>query len=101
MQEVARYNSGFKYILTAVDCFNRFALCESLKTKKPEEIAVAFTESLKKREKIVTEANTLLNYDRSVRKLLLRNLTWIKDIKGKLDDVKLRRIKACLNDMLL
>jgi transposase InsO family protein len=38
MQKFSRQNSGYKYLLTAIDCFSRYAYAEPLKSKKPEEI---------------------------------------------------------------
>ena len=41
MQKFAEFNDGVKYILTAIDCFSRYAFSIPLKSKKPKEIIEA------------------------------------------------------------
>ena len=41
MQKFAEFNDGVKYILTAIDCFSRYAFAIPLKSKKPKEIIEA------------------------------------------------------------
>ena len=43
MQKFAEFNDGVKYILTAIDCFSRYAFSIPLKSKKPKEIIEAMT----------------------------------------------------------
>ena len=42
MQKVSRVNKGFKYILTVIDCFSRYAFAEPVKNKNGNEIKRAF-----------------------------------------------------------
>lgn len=42
MQQLARYNSGYKYILTVIDILSRFAWARPLKSKQGVEVANAF-----------------------------------------------------------
>ena len=39
---LSRYNSGYRFILTVIDIFSRFAWARPLKTKKGNEVAAAF-----------------------------------------------------------
>ena len=43
MQLIARYNNGYKYILTVIDILSRFAWARPLKSKQGVEVATAFT----------------------------------------------------------
>ena len=43
MQKYAKYNKGFRYILTCIDCFSRFAWARPLRTKRGPEIVQAFS----------------------------------------------------------
>ena len=38
MQRLARFNSGFRYVLLVIDVFSRFVWCEPLKNKKGEVV---------------------------------------------------------------
>ena len=42
MQNFSKFNSGFKYILTAIDCFSKFLYAFPLKNKTPFEIIKVF-----------------------------------------------------------
>lgn len=42
VQSLARYNNGYKYILTCIDVFSKFAWARPLKNKKGETILEAF-----------------------------------------------------------
>ena len=35
MQKFAEYNEGYKYILTVIDCFSRYAMAIPIKSKVP------------------------------------------------------------------
>ena len=67
MQKFAEFNDGVKYILTAIDCFSRYAFAVPLKSKKPKEIIEAMTTVLKEYKiplKIFTDKGTeFLNKD--------------------------------------
>lgn len=41
MQELAKYNSGYRYIMTIIDCFSRFLWAVPLKNKSGPEVAAA------------------------------------------------------------
>jgi transposase InsO family protein len=47
MQSLARHNQGYKYMLTVIDIFSKFAIVKPLKSKKPSEIIGAFDEIFK------------------------------------------------------
>jgi len=38
LQKFSEFNKGFKYLLTAVDCFSRYGFAVPLKTKRPVEV---------------------------------------------------------------
>jgi Integrase core domain/Chromo (CHRromatin Organisation MOdifier) domain len=42
MDKFAEYNDGWKYLMTVIDCFSRYAFAIPLKSKKPTEIVDAF-----------------------------------------------------------
>jgi hypothetical protein len=42
MSKLARYNSNFRWMLTIVDCWSRFAWAVPIKTKKGELVMTAF-----------------------------------------------------------
>lgn len=46
MQQLARYNNGYKYILTVIDILSRFAWARPLKSKQGREVADAFVNIL-------------------------------------------------------
>lgn len=48
MQSVSNYNSGFKYILVAIDAFSKFAWAFPLKKKSKEDVYNCFQTLLKK-----------------------------------------------------
>jgi len=41
MQQESKHNEGYKYILTVIDIFSRYAWAEPLKTKSPQHVMVA------------------------------------------------------------
>ena len=45
----ARQNSGFKYILTVIDCFSKYAWAVPLKSKRAKDVATAMEKILKER----------------------------------------------------
>ena len=47
MQKFAEFNKGFKYILTVIDCFSRYAMAYPLKSKKPEEVIEGLSKGFK------------------------------------------------------
>ncbi|MDI9312367.1 MAG: DDE-type integrase/transposase/recombinase [Limnohabitans sp.] len=73
MQEFSRYNNGYKYILTVIDVFSKFAFAKPLKTKSSKEVLLNFKRIFKTRKplKIQTDNgkefknNDLLNYLKS------------------------------------
>lgn len=42
MQDIASKNNGYRYILTVIDIFSRYAWARPLKSKRGEEVAAAF-----------------------------------------------------------
>jgi hypothetical protein len=57
MQQFSRQNSGFKYILTVIDCFSKFLFAFPIKTKKTLEIIEVFKSIFEKRKpmKLMTD----------------------------------------------
>ena len=47
VDKLAKYNSGLKYLLVAVDCLSRYLRVEPLKTKYATETAEAFKKTIK------------------------------------------------------
>ena len=48
MRDLRRFNSGYQYILLAIDVFSRYAHAWPLRTKKPEEIIAALKKLFRK-----------------------------------------------------
>ena len=48
MKSLEKYNDGYKYLLTCIDVFSRYAWAIPVKNKTPESITAAFQEILKK-----------------------------------------------------
>ena len=48
MKALDKYNDGYKYLLTCIDVFSRYAWAIPVKNKTPESITAAFQEILKK-----------------------------------------------------
>ena len=46
LQNLSRYNKGYKYLLTCVDIFNKYAFVLPLKTKQGQELVKAFQKTL-------------------------------------------------------
>jgi len=44
MQNLAKHNNGYKYIITVIDCLSRYKWARALKNKTPSEVIRAFTE---------------------------------------------------------
>jgi hypothetical protein len=47
MQEFAKENEGYKYLLTEVDCFSKYAWATPIKNKNVDEIIEAFNKIFK------------------------------------------------------
>ena len=47
MDDFAKYNRGYKYILVCIDVFSRFAWARALKFKKSADVTTAFTDIIK------------------------------------------------------
>ena len=47
MQKFAEFNDNFKYLLTCIDCFTRFAFAIPLKSKKPVDVVEAMSQIFK------------------------------------------------------
>lgn len=45
--DLAKFNNGFRYLLTVIDCFSKFAWAIPTKTKDGPTIAIAFTDLFK------------------------------------------------------
>ncbi len=43
LQKFSEFNDDFKYLLTAIDCFSRYAFAIPLKSKKPKEVIEAIS----------------------------------------------------------
>ena len=52
MSSLADYNNKFKYLLTCIDCFSKYAWVECLYSKSGSEIANAFQRIFKKDNRI-------------------------------------------------
>src|SRR5207249_343200 len=50
MRKYADDNNGYKYLLTVIDCFSKYAWAVPLKSKQSHEIINAFTEIFKFRK---------------------------------------------------
>ena len=48
MDQLSKWNKGFKYLLTVIDVFSKFAWVKSLKDKKGSSITAAFADIIKK-----------------------------------------------------
>ena len=48
MDKLSKWNKGFKYLLTVIDVFSKFAWVKSLKDKKGSSITAAFADIIKK-----------------------------------------------------
>ena len=51
VQSLAKYNNGFKYLLTCIDPFSRYGFCEPLKDKKASTVLQGFKNILRKAKK--------------------------------------------------
>ena len=51
VQNLSRYNKGYKYLLTCVDIFSKYAWVVALKTKQGQELLKAFQTILSSRRK--------------------------------------------------
>lgn len=51
MQKLAKYNKGYKYVLTIIDVFSKYAWAIPIKTKSNENVTVAFKKVLAKGKK--------------------------------------------------
>ena len=61
MTNVSAHNDGYRFILTCVDCFSRYAWCRTLKNKSSQSVTVAFASVLEER---VLHKPTYLQCDR-------------------------------------
>jgi transposase InsO family protein len=50
MQNIAKYNKGYKYILIAIDIFSRYTWAIPVKSKSAKDISEAFVQLLKDRK---------------------------------------------------
>ena len=46
-QKFAKFNNGYKFLLTCIDCFSKYAFVKCLKSKKTIEVSQAMEEILK------------------------------------------------------
>ena len=68
VDKLAKYNSGVKYLLIAVDCLSRYLRVEPLKTKYATETAEAFKKMFKhKQPKVPVSLKLSLEYTRELR----------------------------------
>ena len=51
MQELRKFNDGYGYILTVIDCFSKFAWAVPIKTKSAKDMVQAFTDLLDQHRK--------------------------------------------------
>jgi len=58
MQNVAKYNDGYRYILCSIDVFSRYATCIPVKNKTGTIIAEAITQILKSLKLPLTHCQT-------------------------------------------
>ena len=61
VQNLSRYNRGYKYLLTCIDIFGKYAWVVPLKTKQSQELVKAFQKILasgRKPSKLQTDQGT-------------------------------------------
>ena len=58
MSALARYNNGYRYILTVIDLFSRYAWARPLKTKQGQEVAAAFADIFQRDGRIPKRVQT-------------------------------------------
>lgn len=46
MKAIKKYNDGYCYILTVIDCFSKYAFARPVKTKQADQVAKAFEDIL-------------------------------------------------------
>ena len=66
MQQLAKNNENYRYLLTCIDVFSKFAWVEPLRSKKASEVAQAFLRILKKGRKcwyLMTDGGTEFKSD--------------------------------------
>lgn len=75
IQNISKFNDGFKYLLTVIDTFTRYAFCKALKDKKGSTVLEAFKTILDEaKEKPLT-----LSFDRGAEFINLSFQNFCKD----------------------
>ncbi len=89
MQRLAKYNDGYKYLLTCYDVFSKFGWAEPIKDKKGTTVAAAFQRIIKKGRKpwwLLTdkgkECTSKEFQDLMVKKFIIHYTTQSPDIKA-------------------
>lgn len=57
MRSLAKYNDDYRYLLTVIDLFSKFAWAEPLKSKKAEDVIKAFNVILKNRKPLKVQSD--------------------------------------------
>lgn len=75
MSSLARENSGYRYILTCIDVFSRFAAAVPIKTKKAADVLSAFKKVLKKMSR--TKKPKFVHSDKGTEFMNKHFQTWL------------------------
>jgi Integrase core domain/Chromo (CHRromatin Organisation MOdifier) domain len=87
MRQYSRFNKGYKYILTIIDCFSKYLIVFPLKIKSKFEIIKCFKKLFKKRKPIKLQSDRGGEFDNNLFRNLCRinkvNFFTTKDVKLK------------------
>jgi len=99
MQEFAKGNNGYRYLLTIIDCFSKYAWAIAIKNKTADEIVNVFQRIFKKRKpkKLQTDkGKEFINY--KLQNLLQKNnIKWFSsnsDLKASIVERFNRTLKS-------
>jgi len=87
LSSLSTYNDGFRYILTCIDVFSKYAWCLPLKTKSGREVTAAFERILADRTCTMVQADKGTEYLNSQFQSLL-NRRGIKFYTSENEDIK-------------
>ena len=83
----SRYNDGFRYLLTCIDVFSKYAWCIPLKTKGGQEVTSAFERILEDRRPVMLQTDKGTEYLNTTFQSMLRDYD-IKFYTSENDDIK-------------